>query len=63
MLNSCWWWPLAYEILVLAQGPLVLGFRVWGQGLTIPKSHRQTHRRTELLPELLAKLKKTYFAG
>ena len=32
-------WVVAYEILVSAQGPLVLGFgvlglRVWGQGLT-----------------------------
>ena len=37
------WVVVAYEILVSAQGPLVLGFwvfgflgpRVWGQGLTI----------------------------
>ena len=34
---------VAYEILVSAQGPLVLGFwvlglRVWGQGLTITRS-------------------------
>ena len=26
---------VAHEILVSAQGPLVLGLRVWGQGLTI----------------------------
>ena len=37
-----WWWGggvvvVAHKILVSAQGPLVLvlGLRVWGQGLTI----------------------------
>ena len=39
-----WWWVVvvAYSILVLAQGPLVLdfwvwGLRAWGQGLTREK--------------------------
>ena len=48
MLKSYGGWWVAYSILVSAQGPLVLGFlvfgffsfwvlglRVWGQGLTI----------------------------
>ena len=35
MLGGVGWW-VAHEILVSAQGPLVLalGLRVWGQGLT-----------------------------
>ena len=27
------WWCVAYRILVSAQGPLVLGFWVWGLGV------------------------------
>ena len=52
--QAAMWWcasgyvVVAYSILVSAQGPLVLGFwvwglRVWGQGLTISgKRHMET---------------------
>ena len=47
MLKSYGWWGgggvVAHKILVSAQGPLVLvlGLRVWGQGLTITQAQYQ----------------------